>query len=198
MPINFPGPWELRWFYQTDEPAVINQHVLRQSVTVTNGPFPPGEDLNNAIFATRAGTIDYPTWKTNFLDVFKLWFKTTVDIQRVELWQYTPDTFDATFISADPIGVAGTSSQATIPASQSIITFRSQFGGIGKFDVRGTYTAEGPAQSFPTGFNVANGTASLYTSINCPVRARDNGFFIAAIRYMPGRNESAFRRAFRN
>lgn len=193
MAANFPGEYEVRLSYQTDEPAVINQHEVRFSMNmVTAGN--PGDPFSSFVAAQRVGAgIQLDTWMTSTAALLQPLFNTAVNFQVAELWRYTPLTFDAAFISTFTVALAGTGAAPTVDASQAIITFRSQNGGIMRLDLRGVAIVAGGRESFPTLNASINALAGWLTGATNPVVARDNGFPFSELSYLPGQNERAWK-----
>jgi hypothetical protein len=121
-------------------------------------------------------------------------YPAATDIISAELWEYAPGTFDAIFRSAESIGVNGTSGTGSQNYAQTIITMRSGSGGIGKIDLRGTIYAAGPRSGFPTSLvPVDNMLAHLLAPSSIYV-ARDGGYFLTGLFYLPGSNEQMFKK----
>jgi len=195
MPINYPGPFELRVRYITNEPAGVGDHNLRFSVVMSiEGA--PGDPFTDWIPEQKNG-IAVDTLQQHLdalVAILQPFFHTTTDIISAELWEYAPGTFDAIFRSAETISANGTSAVATSVYSQTILTMRSALGGIGKADLRGTIYAAGPRSGFPTALvPVDNLLAHLLAPSSIYV-ARDGGYFLTGLFYLPGANEHAFKK----
>lgn len=197
---NFPGPCEFRFFYSTGSasfPAITHQQRL--SFTPTAEP-----DIGDAFAAIQAvtpgGTNDMATiadaWS---LAVAELLSNTAQNVCiNAEIWKYAPESFDATFISSRSFNDAGTSASAAHIAGQSIVTFRTDAGGIFKLNFLETVIA---SNVIDTGaFTSADLDAlveDIVTDGFYPWIGRDNGFPVVRLSHFPGENEALFRKRFR-
>jgi len=195
---NFPGPYELRLFYTTNEPVQIANHVLRLSLRVAVDPQPG--DTFGAIQTLNKNSVPgnfLSEVLNDLLSVIRPFYVTAVDFTQAELWRYPPQSFDASFISATAVGAQGVSTATTSVASQFVFTFRTSLGGIFKVDLRGTTVAPAAKQSFPFNFGGWNNLANYFLSTGAPFIGRDNGVPIAPLFALPGQNERAWKRVFR-
>lgn len=139
MALNFPGPLELRINYSIAFASALTlAHQMR--LNFVNSPvFPvsPGDPFSSIVVLQDDGGTDtlanvLTAWvnlvranyandpaSTNFIDA--------------ECWQYEPGSFDAQFISAQTLGLAGTGGAGTNrPAEGTTYVFRTAEGGIMK------------------------------------------------------------------
>lgn len=198
MPVNFPGPFEVRLFYTTGEPTVIRDHVLRLSCRM-NIMGNPGDPFGAWIPVQKDGSavVNLQTHVDSLVTALKPVFSTATDFSFAELWEYVPDSFDAVYRSVYDVNQSGTSTTASGEASQTIISFRTTLGGVAKLDLRGTVLSPGAMQSFPTSVPAVN-TLATYMLDNSRIWiGRDGGYLLAAIKYLPGQNERAWRRVNR-
>jgi hypothetical protein len=198
MAINYPGPYEVRIAYECTSGGLTIPHAVRFSMDLaTVGD--PGDPFSAFETANRNGTnTPLDDWVDGMVIDLQPNFRTDSDIIAAELWEYDPGTFNALFLSTYPIAVAGTSTGATQPDTQSIVTFRSTLGGSARLDLRDTIYAPGAklsAVSAPVGILAV--IANL-TDVVSPVVARDGGFLFTALNWLPGGNERAFKNRFRN
>jgi hypothetical protein len=199
MPANFPGPGELRIFYTVTVSGQVFAHVHRLSFFPAGTSWVPGSAFGDLSVTRKDGS---PTslivWTTTYLTHIRNQLHTSVDITHMEAWLYEPNSFDSQFISAEPLGVNGANASPAQPASQTIVTLRTDQGGITKLDLRTTSRAPGPAQGFPTSVAAindwANYVAQPFNPSNRVVIGRDNGYAFVPVRYLPGQNEKAWRR----
>jgi len=195
---NFPGPYELRLFYVTNEPVQIASHVLRLSFRVASDPEPGAPFTTIQVLNklnTPGATMDVVLG--DLLTVVRPFYVSAVDFVRAEIWKYPPASFDATFISALSVGQGGTGTGTTFTAGQLIFTFRSSGGGVFKVDLRGTTVSPREKLSFPTAFAAFNNLANYIIFPSTPFIARDNGYPIATLYALAGQNERAWKRVFR-
>jgi len=194
MALNFPGPYELRYFYTVDSRV----HQLRHSLQLNDTPS-VGDAFSTIIPIERDGdaVTSLNTHVDNFVAVF-LPFLSSADgaVNRVELWKYTPSSFDAMYVSVYDISLAGTNVAATIPASQVIWTFRTQEGGILKITILDTTVGAGISlvPPLPT---VAQNIADYINNNNSIVLGRDTSYPFSVVGYYRGQNERLFKRLYR-
>jgi len=195
---NFPGPFELRVFYVTNEPVSIASHVFRLSLRLAGNP-QPGDPFSSIQVLNKdlsPGAL-LSAVLTDVLTLVRPFYNTVVDFVRAELWRYPSQSFDATFISSSAIGVQGTGTAATQVASQFVLTFRTSLGGIFKVDLRGTVVTPATKQSYPFSFTPWNNLANYFLLSTCPFIGRDNGVPVAPLFALPGQNERAWKKVFR-
>jgi len=192
MAINYPGPFELRINYVTNEVAAVNKHQLRVSFQCTTTGS-PGDPLTNWFPITKAGlSVVNLANQVNFLiAAIDDQFAAQTTFVDAELWEYTPGTFDAIYRSVMALAVPGTSVSATQALSQSIWSFRSALGGIMKIDLRGTVHAPGLRSTLP-GTGAIAVLSNYIIAGTSPWWARDNSYAIAGLFFLPGQNEHAF------
>src|SRR5574342_603528 len=197
MAINYPGPFDVRINYLTNEPSQVAQHQIRVSCDcplVCN----PGDAFTAWFPVNKAGSnvINLDTKVNDFLVELKKHFISAVTFQNAELWEYTPGTFDAAFRSTKAIGAAGTGTGTTRDGGQVIWTWRTANGGILKLDLRGSLNAAGVRVALPgTGDVAARNTYMLASTT--PWIARDGSFPVAGLFFAPGQNENAFKKLYR-
>jgi hypothetical protein len=194
MTTNFPGPYEVRINYV----VATRPHQQRLNLRVDGTPVAGVDDFttidalrrDDAPFALD-GEVD------DWVDLMKVFYNSTdADFTNAELWKYEPLSFDASFVAAYDIGVAGTSGTSTQPASQIIATFRTQEGGIMKINLMDVVTSPGQPITPP----YAGSVAALFNPVvngTVPWLARDTSYPIAHIRTYPGQNEALFKKIFR-
>lgn len=194
---NFPGPEEIRIFYQCVQNSISYPHVHRFSVDVA-GDVAPGEAMSDYPLNLKGGTTQAAdAFIDDYVDLIADLFRTDTDFIYAELWRYTPETFDSFFLSAYTIGQVGANAGATIADQQSILTFRSANGGGARLDFRHTVNAEQITRSFPTPNTTINTLAAFVVSDLSPIKARDNGFLIAPIHWLSGLNERLSKKRLR-
>lgn len=194
---NFPGPEEIRLFYNSIAGGVSYPHVHRFSVDVA-GDVAPGLTFADYPLNLKGGsTQTADLFIVDYVDLIADLFRTDTDFIYAELWRYTPDTFDSFFLSAETIGQVGVSAGATVADQQSIITFRSANGGGARLDFRHTVGSEQITRSFPTPNTTINALAAFVCSGASPIKARDNGFLISPIHWLSGLNEALSKKRLR-
>jgi hypothetical protein len=200
MTINYPGPYEVRIFYTTTSSSVALQHIQHLSLALDT-PLPEvGETFDNIIpiFRVPGGAnlnledvvLD---WATDFKAMLSSGGGNTLD--RAELWKYEPESFDASFVSSYTLAIAGTSGSAIQAASQSIVTMRTQEGGIFKLSFMETVVAPAVTDSG----TISNASLeALVAAIEggqlFPWLARDTSYPISRIAHYPGQNEKLWKK----
>jgi len=195
---NYPGPYELRLFYTTNEPVVIADHVLRLSFRVAGDP-EPGTPFDAIQTLNKSGSPSNPVSAVllDLLTFVRPFYLPAVDFVRAEVWKYPPQSFDALFISAQNVGTGGNGTGTTTIAGQLIFTFRTSLGGVMKVDLRGTTVTPREKLSFPTAFSSFNNLAGYFLAAGTPFIGRDNGVPIAPMFALAGQNERAWKRVYR-
>jgi len=195
---NFPGPFELRVFYTTNEPVQISSHVLRLSLRVSGSP-QPGDPFSSiqVIDKNNNPGSNLSVVLGDLLPLIRAFYVPSVDFIRAELWRYIPSSFDAIFISSLAIGQGGAGTGTTVIAGQLVVTFRTSSGGILKVDLRGTTVSPGVKQAFPFNIGAGNALANYFLTVGCPFIGRDNGVPVSPLFLLPGQNERAWKRVFR-
>lgn len=195
---NFPGPYELRIFYTTNEPVVIADHVLRLSFRVAGDP-EPGAAFSTIQVLNKSGApgANLADVLGDLLVVVRPFYIPAVDFVRAEVWRYPPQSFDAFFIAAQNIGLGGTGTGTTFIAGQLIFTFRTSNGGVFKVDLRGTTVTPREKLSFPTAFGAFNSLANYMLFPTTPFIGRDNGVPVATLFALAGQNERAWKKVYR-
>nr|CRY96454.1 hypothetical protein [uncultured prokaryote] len=192
MAINYPGPYELRIFYDTQ--LTFGAHVMKLNLDLDSDPEIGAEFEDISTENHDASTTPLNSLTEALLTVLAPLFQSTTDFPLVELWSYAAGTFDATFRAAyDPV-VSNGSAGTAIPAGQAIITFRTAGGGIAKLSLMESNLTAGPDQSFPTASTPINNLASFMTVASRPWLGRDNTRFLVPKAYFPGQNEALWKK----
>ena len=197
MAANFPGPYELRIRYSTIVTSITNIHQLRISMDM-NVTADPGDPFSDWTCQSRIGASpQLDTFTDDVAAVMQPFLRTDADILDAELWEYTPGSFDAAFRSTYTIGVAGTAGGATVPDSQGILTFRTQLGGVARFDIRDITISAGAKVSVGAAPTIVQDVADLLTANGSPMIGRDNSYVFVALNWLPGLNERSFKKRLR-
>jgi len=191
MTLNFPGPDEVRIFYTTAVSSVVLTHSQRFSCTINNDP-DVGDPfsaidlvLPNLTTITAQAAVD--NWVADMKTIYNSGASHVITL--AEMWRYAPESYDASFLSAYTINVAGTSGSATQDSAESIVTMRTAGGGIWK-----AYFMESiitPATTDPGTISAA-GLEALIADIEAglyPWIGRDGFFPVVRIAHYPGQSE---------
>jgi hypothetical protein len=186
---NFPGPYELRFLYTTVASGVTRSHSHRVNVILAGAPVAGLAFSGYDVVLRDSTTDDLQTIVDNYFAVMEDVFHTSADFPSVELWKYTPLTYDAAFWAGYALAGSGASASAAIVDGQSILTFRTSNGGSMRLVYMEGIANAGITQTFPTASAQVNAIGAFITSAIAPFVGRDNGYPIAALHYLPGVNE---------
>lgn len=200
MALNFPGPYELRIFYSVAIGGFATlPHVARYNLRVDGNPA-PGTAFAD-IDALRRDDSPFPldSETDDWVDLIKgLWNSSAGNsIDYAELWKYTPESFDATFISTYPIAVTPTSAQANANAGQVIVTFRTSGGGVMKLNFMETILAAALPDTLPFANATLDAIADAVVAGTSPWLGRDGTYPFACIAAYAGQSEAIFKKRFR-
>lgn len=197
--MNFPGPYELRIFYTVDtDPGGALDHQLRINIDC---PVPPDPgDLFSVIDISLAGggTAKLHTTTLAIVNLIEDNFNSDdTAFTHAELWVYEPASFDATYLTAYDLGLPGTAALATVPASQTIFSFRSLAGGVVKLVLLDTVGIPGVPVAYSGLSAVPQAVVDYWLDDNLsPVLARDGTRPLAFLKLFPGQSEHLFKRRF--
>ena len=132
MATNYPGPWQMRFFYTT-EPSGLSllSHVFQLNLDISGTPSPG--DLFATIDAKQRDTtlLDCQTLAHQIRDLVKVMQHSAhFDFLRAELWKYDAGTFEATYYSTLGMPQPGTGVTDNIPSHYHTYSFRTQEGGV--------------------------------------------------------------------
>lgn len=200
MALNFPGPYQLRLFYQVNgTPGGVVDHVMALNLDCSPAPS-PGDAFSAITVVTSLGTKALDGVVNALVAVLQPEFNSSAtSFLSAELWKYTTGTFQASYISSMSVGLAGTSTSTNKEATQSIYTFRTTEGGIMKVtlmedvyekDEPIPYTGLTTESKAIVDFFVTGGVDGVF------FLARDTSFPIAFLKKFPGENEATFKSRF--
>jgi len=203
VPINYPGPYEVRFTYDVTINSLLLTHQQKLSLNIQGDPAPgtPFADIV-AFLANGLTTDDLQTLVDTYVGDVVDFYSNNAN-QGVwtgaELWRYTFGTFDAEFISAYSFSSAGTSGSAASEAAQSIVTFRTTEGGIFKYSFMEPVIVPGSIDPLPF-TNTALDTLADNTVLGTvyPWIARDGGWPFACLKHFPGQNEAIWKKRRRS
>lgn len=200
MALNFPGPCQLRIFQQNDANGEgVLDHVLQLNLETNTVPSPG--DLFTMIDVNLRSAADrqLDTVCDELVALLRpLYDETDTTFTHAELWLFDEGTFDATFISAYAVGLAGQGIIRNFPCSQMIYTFRSHEGGIMRVYLEEAMTAAGGVQSYAD-MNANNQAFVDYFTddADSPFLARDTSYPLVFMRLLPGQSEATFKARYR-
>lgn len=197
MTINFPGPCGLRIFYSVDG----REHKMEFNFDPVDAVLTPGEPFAGIEAVSKGGS------NSNLADyiddvlmplIQPFYDDTLAAFDRAEVWQYTPGTYQATFISAYSIGLPGTDDGSVIPAAEQIWTFRSAEGGIMRVHFEEPNTLPGASVGYGAMGAVGQAFVDAFLADENVFLARDTSYPIAFMRQHPGQNEAVWKLIYRN
>lgn len=195
MAANFPGPWQVIYHYTYDNlDHILSVNCDLDVVGDVGDPFTEFD-----VKLRSGGTQALETAVDDFIDLLRPWWYTDVTISHCELWKYTALSFDKTWYSALTLGLAGTATDPTNPASEIIWTMRTQEGGILKITQEETKST---SYSKVAWGSLGAGTPGdlLGDYLEAPtnwILARDTSYPIARLSLLPGQNERIFKQRYR-
>lgn len=196
MALNYPGPYQLRIFYSTTVSSIVLQHV--QSLNINVDPAPdPGDAFSTIqpVYPGAAAYTDLADMVDDYvLDMKAMYSSAGSTIERAELWRYETESFDAEFVSAYTLGIAGTSGGTTSSASQSITTIRTTNGGVFRLVFMESIIIPGVTDPGTISNSNLNNIVGKIESGELPFLGRDNGWPFARIAHYPGQNEALWKR----
>ncbi len=201
MTYNWPGPYGIRFFYTvTPTGFAAIEHKLELQCRIEGTPN-PGTDWANINILQKDNTpYALATASAAVITALQPEFSSSdVTFDRVELWKYQDQSLNADFISADTVGLAGTAVLTTKVCTQSIMTFRTEEGGI----MRVTLMEDIYSGTFPAGYaDLSAETQAVIDYIlaspgNQLFVGRDTSYPISFVRYNPSQNEAMFRKRYR-
>lgn len=203
MTANFPGPLEARIFYTVSNTiGGPIQHVMKLNFTLPAGhTITPGQSFGTISVQIRSGV---PVTLQAAIDGFITVVRPLYDLDDstfdyAECWEYTPGTFDARFISTYNIGLAGsnTSPGESVAASQNIMVFRTQEGGIMKLSLMEGKSGVALPRSYAQLASDSKAVVDYVLSTNIWMLARDTSYPLSFKAQYLGQNEALFKRRYR-
>lgn len=198
MALNYPGPFQLRFFYSVTVGTVALTHKHQVNLDLVTDPG-PGEEFDQYEAATNgAFPVQLDTGVDAYVTLLRAFWSGGCTIQYAELWKYTPDTFDASFHSVYDISLAGTSVVSNLAAAELIGVFRTSEGGVMKLTFEDVFEPQGNVIKAPyTGKGYLLDMANWVTSSDGFLLGRDTSKIFADVGFYPGQNEKIFKKRFR-
>lgn len=186
----------MRYFYSVNTtPGGTLVHQARFSCQLETDPDPGDAFTTFSVTTSGGGSLVASTVASGTQNVIEDFLNSTdASIDYVELWKYTPGTFQATYVTSHDISGSGTSSTATDPAGQVIFTMRTTGGGVFKVNLLDTVGGYALPTSYDDSSSVAQDLFDYFThSTNAPYIGRDNTYPFVPMRVFPGQNEHVFK-----
>lgn len=194
MALNFPGPYEMRFFYTVDN----LQHVQKINCDVVGTPV-VGEDSANITLQTKDSVgVNMETAADAYGALWQDFFDdTAATLDRVELWRYAAESTDATYISSYDLALDGESVVGEYKAAQQVtLSFRTQEGGIMRLvylETPLTFNVVRPIQPA----TALKAMADYVVASDTWMLARDTSYPVVGISEAGGENEAIWRKRYR-
>lgn len=200
MTFNYPGPFGLRMFYTTVISSIPLQHRAEYNIDLQEANPIAGTPFGALNVKLRGGTTQLlsaycDAWVALVRPILSAGGLSTIDY--FELWKYTPQTFDAVFVSTYPVNLAATGASGTQTASQSILTFRTVLGGIMRLSFMETMQTPAAFDTPPLSSAAYQAIADHVVSIGNAFLGRDGAYPFSTIAFFPGQNEKLFKKRLR-
>lgn len=200
MADNFPGPYQLRVFYNCAPSGSPNlTHVMALNLAVSGTPEigTPFADID--IIRRIGGVVDLATVTSELHGVLRpiLSLADTL-ITHAELWKYAEGTHDASYVATYVIDLSGLNVNVAKPAGQMIWSWRTGEGGIMKIYVMEATNQESTQQSY--GNLDADEQAFVdwfHEDATSYALARDTSPPLVFLRMSPGQHETIFQKRYR-
>jgi hypothetical protein len=193
MSLNFPGPWQLDILYQY---SGVDHH-MKLNIDVSDGG-DVGADFSTIVVKTKGGGTNYLDLATDdFIALIAPYFEDAVQFVTADLYFCVPDSFERIWHSAYGIGVAGDSASPTSPASEAILTFRSEEGGILKITMEEVWVTVFGKTNLSAGTGITAALRDYILGDDSIVLARDTSYAVAPLHLLYGQNERIFRLRYR-
>lgn len=198
MAANFPGEFEIRMNYTVLLGGITSNHQMRHSFDA-NTVGVVGDDFTAWFPVQRGGSeaADLNVLFNNWSLFVQAYYHTTFDMIDVELWKYTPLTFDAAWQSVKAAALVGTGSIANVQDSEQILSFRTTAGGVMRTHFMQGPTLPGLKQLLPLANADLDQLADAILASGNWFKARDGGYPITFLGMYPGENEALFKQRFR-
>lgn len=197
MAINYPGPYELRFFYSITISSVVLNHVHRVNVNISGDPEPPVDFADIDILGVPGGLVSLDTVVDAYVTLLRELTSAANSFSHVELWRYDTGTFDSQFISTYTLGLVGTNVTAVVSAGQLIHTYRTAEGGIMRWTFMEPNVAQDVSRGYATMSAREQDIADFVLGTNRYFYARDTSLPVAFIKSHPGQSEVIFKRRYR-
>lgn len=191
---NYPGPFELRIYYQTAQGAASTNSQFRVSLDLASDPGPGLNFDDYAVKRRDLSSEDLGTLTDELVTILRPFFNSaSASLINAELWKYEVGTYNAQFYASYTLGLAGTSGSSTQAWNQVVITFRSTSGGSARLTLMQTVKVTNVTDPYPFADTQAADLAAWAVGAQSWVLARDGGYLHSPKNYMSGQNEHLFK-----
>lgn len=193
MAVNFPGPYAVEINYSVDG----LDHKMLISTQVDGTPAVGAVFSTINLLTKGGGMVQFDVGVQAFIDEIKVKFNNGVTFGVVDLFEYTPLTFDRKWISSFNSGASGTSGTATGEAQYEKFSFRTGNGGIAFITLIEVAGVSNARDLYPTGSPTSDSIMDYVVGNDSWIYARDNSYCVARLASNKGQNERVFRERFR-
>jgi hypothetical protein len=198
--LNYPGPYQLRLYYTTAPTGLTPMtHVAKYNCDFSPAPNPGDTFASMTVKRRGLGVYNFATYMTDWANLLKPMLSSNANntIDYAELWKYDVGTFNASFISALGLAVAGTTALAALPAVQNMITFRTLEGGIMKLNILESWSGGSDIDTPPFTQAGLEAIANFVTGTGNAWLGADTSYPFATKALYPGQNEALWRKRYR-
>ena len=198
MAINFPGPYEVRINYNCNIGGLILNHTQRLNVRISGTPDvgTPFGSINCLRRDDQAFNLasEVDAWVALLRP---LYLAGGTNFTTAELWKYTAQSFESSFVSSYSIGLAGTGGANNVGAGQVIWSFRTEEGGIMKIALMESAIQAGSSAGYANMSADQKAIADAVQLGTSPWLARDTSYPFTVIAMHPGQSEAVFKKRYR-
>lgn len=193
MAINYPGPYEVEHSYTIDGLT----HKFRLNFDVVTPPSVGDTPAEIDLQTRMSGTLDLDTALDEFTDLIKVVWSAAVTLTTFDVWKYTPDSFEKTYISSGSTGKAGTNGGSYSPANQVTYTARTLEGGIHKLVLLETVSTSDLIIPYGALGAGAQAIMDYIADADTWILGRDTSYCVVPLNQCNTQNEAVYRKRFR-
>lgn len=200
MALNYPGPFTLKIFQtNTANGGIPLQHMQQFNIDIDGDPAigTPFADID--VLARVVAVHPLATVVDEYINHIRpLFSDTETTFTHAELWKNVPDTFIANYVSAYTINVAGAAVTANDAGQETILTFRTYEGNMMRCHLLETqehsrvvtlYADLTQDEKDIVDFIVGDADSFFL--------GRDTSYPALFLRWLPGQNETIFKKRYR-
>lgn len=199
MTANFPGPDLVELLYSVQPSGFANiTHRANLNCELAQD-YAPGTAVTAMNVLLRSGSTSplnsaLSNWAALMDNVYN---SSEATIIGANIWRYTPQSYERTFISSYSLGVNGASGTSTNVAWQNTLTFKTQEGGEMRLVFLESVSGLRGVDNFPFVDASFDAIADFVISANNWILGKDTSYPIAAFNHLGGENERVFKKRYR-
>lgn len=193
MTLHFPGPYEVELFYT--ETNITHKMRLNCNLLVEGDA---GDPFSSFDVEIRNGAgIDLDVAVLAWVNLIRTLFNASTNFTIANLYKFTPDSFEKTFLSTFNVNLLGSAAGAAVLMQQSTLTFTTNLGGNVRVEL--LESAQGGNLRIPIRDAAATvrAVADFLVSPTNWVLARDGGYPTGQLNWSNGRNDALENQRFR-